>query len=292
MSITLSEAYMATKFSERSAVIAQAKKPLASSCACSPFERVLHLQKTAGNQAVQRMIQAKLAVNQPSDVYELEADRLADAAVETRNPADKKRSFADDFARARIHTDADSAKAAKAFNARAFTVGRDIFFGFGEYAPETATGRKLIAHELVHTVQQGKTAPLMVQRQVAAEEEKKEPAKPSKPLDLSLPAKYYKPGTPEERLNRIIKEKPPELPKKKTVAEMSKKFVSEKVGDILGKLGVPHKWHDSIKDAAFNAFVNGAESLLDKAMDSAGLDAKGKKAVKKALEAGAKTPLS
>jgi hypothetical protein len=39
-------------------------------------------------------------------------------------------------------------------SARAFTVGRDIFFGSGEYRPETADGRALLTHELAHVVQQ------------------------------------------------------------------------------------------------------------------------------------------
>jgi hypothetical protein len=282
---------VAEAFESRSVAVSPVTKTDVMFDPSAPFEKFLHLQRTAGNKAVQRMIQAKLAVSQPGDAYEQEADRFADVAVQTRNSTGKKPSLADDFAKARIHTDADAAKTARVLNARAFTVGRDIFFGSGEFAPETTAGRKLFAHELAHTVQQGKTAPLMIQRQPLAEEEKKkEPTKQTKPLDLNLP-KYGKPETPEERLNRIIMEKAPEPPKKKTVAEMSKKFVSEKVGNLLGKLGVPHKWHDTIKDAAYDAVVKGATSLLDKTLDAAGLDEKGKTAIKKALEAGAKTPL-
>ncbi|MGH6919070.1 MAG: DUF4157 domain-containing protein, partial [Geminicoccaceae bacterium] len=60
--------------------------------------------------------------------------------------------FGYDFSRARIHTDARSAALVRAVDARAFTVGRDIVFGAGEYAPDTAVGRQLLAHELVHTI--------------------------------------------------------------------------------------------------------------------------------------------
>ncbi len=45
--------------------------------------------------------------------------------------------------------------AARALGARAFTIGRDIFFGAGQYAPETPAGLRLLVHELVHVVQQG-----------------------------------------------------------------------------------------------------------------------------------------
>lgn len=55
----------------------------------------------------------------------------------------------------RVHTDADAAARAAAIGARAFTIGADIYFGAGQYQPDTPAGRELIAHELVHTVQQG-----------------------------------------------------------------------------------------------------------------------------------------
>jgi hypothetical protein len=54
----------------------------------------------------------------------------------------------------RIHADDDSARAAQAIGAHAFTVGSDVFFGRGEYQPSTAAGRGLIAHEMTHVVQQ------------------------------------------------------------------------------------------------------------------------------------------
>ncbi|WP_156256843.1 eCIS core domain-containing protein [Sandarakinorhabdus oryzae] len=64
----------------------------------------------------------------------------------------------------RLHTDANAAREADQLDARAFTVGGDIFFGAGQYRPESAEGRELIAHELVHTVQQGATKQQGVQR--------------------------------------------------------------------------------------------------------------------------------
>jgi hypothetical protein len=58
------------------------------------------------------------------------------------------------FRRVRVHTDADAARSAAALNAGAFTVGEDIYFGAGRFAPGTREGRKLLAHELTHVVQQ------------------------------------------------------------------------------------------------------------------------------------------
>lgn len=60
-----------------------------------------------------------------------------------------------DLSAARVHQGSDAASAAEALGARAFTVGNDMFFGRGEYKPQTSVGRQLIAHEAAHTVQQG-----------------------------------------------------------------------------------------------------------------------------------------
>jgi Domain of unknown function (DUF4157) len=66
--------------------------------------------------------------------------------------------FGHDFSRVRIHADNRAAGLARALQARAFTVGQDIVFGEGEYAPGSLGGRQVLAHELTHTVQQGVAA--------------------------------------------------------------------------------------------------------------------------------------
>jgi hypothetical protein len=55
----------------------------------------------------------------------------------------------------RVHTDTAAAALTRSLRARAFTVGTDLFFGAGEYQPQTSAGKRLLAHELVHTLQQG-----------------------------------------------------------------------------------------------------------------------------------------
>lgn len=62
--------------------------------------------------------------------------------------------FGTDFSPVRIHTGAEAAESARALNAMAFTVGHDVVFGAGQYAPETEQGKRLLAHELTHVVQQ------------------------------------------------------------------------------------------------------------------------------------------
>ena len=63
--------------------------------------------------------------------------------------------FGHDFSAVRVHTDAQAAQSAAAVNALAYTVGRAVVFGAGQFAPGTTAGRRLLAHELTHTVQQG-----------------------------------------------------------------------------------------------------------------------------------------
>jgi len=61
--------------------------------------------------------------------------------------------FGHDFSRVRVHTDARAAESARAVNALAYTVGQDLVFGQNQFQPTTRSGRKLLAHELTHTVQ-------------------------------------------------------------------------------------------------------------------------------------------
>ena len=61
--------------------------------------------------------------------------------------------FGHDFSKVRIHADPKAAESVRSINALAYTVGNKVVFGGGQYMPETSTGRKLIAHELVHTMQ-------------------------------------------------------------------------------------------------------------------------------------------
>lgn len=62
--------------------------------------------------------------------------------------------FGYDFSNVRLHTDTRAAESAHAVHALAYTVGRDVVFGAGHYAPGTEHGRRLLAHELTHVVQQ------------------------------------------------------------------------------------------------------------------------------------------
>jgi len=75
--------------------------------------------------------------------------------LETETRAFFEPRFRHDFSQVRVHTDQQAAESAKSVNARAYTVGRDIAFGTGEYAPNSNEGRRLLAHELTHVLQHG-----------------------------------------------------------------------------------------------------------------------------------------
>lgn len=69
-----------------------------------------------------------------------------------------------DFSKVQIHTDNKAAQMNKELGARAFTHGRDIYFGAGQYSLQSIDGERLLAHELTHVIQQAKTGQQVVQR--------------------------------------------------------------------------------------------------------------------------------
>jgi len=165
--------------------------PSVTSQSRESYHPFLELQQAFGNQAVQRLIQAKLEIGQSGDRYEREADRVADAVMQ-RLPSHKQerggRSNDDsgsaasphlhglgsgrslskavraqfeealgwDFSGVRLHTGTTAMQAADSVGAKAFTMGRDIVFGNKVDNPESSSHRWLLAHELAHVVQQEK----------------------------------------------------------------------------------------------------------------------------------------
>ena len=105
-------------------------------------------------------VQPKLKISQPGDVDERQADQFADRVMSSADPESR---IANNLGAVRIHSDSEAAKAADAIGARAFTTGRDIVLGAGEYQPATPEGQRLIAHELAHVNQQA-TSGVAIQR--------------------------------------------------------------------------------------------------------------------------------
>jgi hypothetical protein len=93
----------------------------------------------------------------PPSVYE--ALRSPGQPLDTATRAIMEQHLAYDFSRVRLHTGAAAEQSAQAVNANAYTVGHNIVFGHAQFAPGTDGGRRLLAHELAHVMQQGARAP-------------------------------------------------------------------------------------------------------------------------------------
>ena len=95
---------------------------------------------------------------------------------------DMEQRFGHDFSRVRVHSGAAAEQSAREVDANAYTVGHNIVFGTGQYAPGAQEGRRLLAHELTHVVQQGAScAPSWAGQTLRAQPKKKAPVKAPKP---------------------------------------------------------------------------------------------------------------
>jgi hypothetical protein len=102
------------------------------------------------------LMPTRLAINPPDDGYEQEAERTGNNILQGVAPGPTVPGF--DFSAVRVHTDSRAAESARDVGALAYTVGNHIVFNTNEYAPDTNVGRKLLAHELTHVVQQSSRA--------------------------------------------------------------------------------------------------------------------------------------
>lgn len=94
----------------------------------------------------------ELQVGSADSPCEREADQTADRVVSRSEKSGG--GFRHDFSGIRVHADDRAGEAARAVNAQAFTVGQDLVFGTGRYAPTSSDGKRLLAHELTHSLQQ------------------------------------------------------------------------------------------------------------------------------------------
>lgn len=108
---------------------------------------VMHLQKTAGNQAVTE------ALEEPSLVKDVVGSG-GGSPLDTKTRGFMESRLGDDFSNVRIHTDSKAHESAKSVQAYAYTVGNDVVFQSGKYEPESDSGRRMLAHELTHVMQQ------------------------------------------------------------------------------------------------------------------------------------------
>jgi Domain of unknown function (DUF4157) len=117
-----------------------------ASCAAEPEETIQRKSESPAGLAG--------AANAANSIHGLDAGEPLHR--ETRAMMEPR--FGSDLSQVRVHADARAADSVRSVNALAYTVGRDIVFGAGQYAPQTSTGQKLLAHELTHFMQQSSSA--------------------------------------------------------------------------------------------------------------------------------------
>ena len=119
---------------------AQGVRPQSAKTGVGMATDVMSLQRTAGNSAVNALVNS-LGGGAP-------------LPLELRGEMEQR--FGEDFSKVRMHTDARAAQSADELNAKAFTFGSDIVFNKGRFTPGTMEGKRLLAHELAHVVQQSR----------------------------------------------------------------------------------------------------------------------------------------
>jgi Domain of unknown function (DUF4157) len=135
----------------------------------------------------------------PSIVHE--AVRSPGQSLNATTRAFMASRFGNDFSQVRVHTDGEAADAARAVRARAYTIGRDIVFGAGQYAPATRDGKQLLAHELTHVMQQqALAAPYILCRKPDDGKKASEDEKQSKDKEQSKDKKESKEDKEREKL--------------------------------------------------------------------------------------------
>jgi hypothetical protein len=117
------------------------------------------VQRTAGGRKEERLVPTKTVAGMTSAVAPLLKARIDAMRGQGAPLSGAVRAFFEphlghDLSHVRIHNDTSAAESAHALGAQAFTVGQDVMFATGKYAPETMTGKHLLAHELVHVLQQ------------------------------------------------------------------------------------------------------------------------------------------
>jgi hypothetical protein len=111
---------------------------------------VMHLQRTAGNASVNSLLAEDEERSPVLDVVGSGGGQ----ALDRNTRAEMEANFGHDFGDVRIHTGAKASESAKSVQAQAYTVGNDIVFGGDNFAPDTVAGKRTLAHELTHVVQQ------------------------------------------------------------------------------------------------------------------------------------------
>lgn len=128
---------------------------------CEECEKEEKLQKKSLSESVTSAVQAKgpdKASVAESTSNEIKSTLGSGSKLDQQTNHFMSERFGHDFNDVTIHNDGRAARLSNDLNAKAFTVGKDIYFNQNQYDPTSENGKHLLAHELTHTIQQGSTA--------------------------------------------------------------------------------------------------------------------------------------
>jgi hypothetical protein len=167
---------MEFKFRNSGLQTGQRRRPLLLKNAVIPStgtHAIFQLQRPIGNQSILRLLQDGRI---PGAAHDPVQSRMSPGTAPTQGPflsptvrkvvsagghslepaflREAERRFGEDLSAVRVHTDSDAARSADALDADAYTYGNHIAFAQGKYLPKSGAGRRVLAHELAHVVQQ------------------------------------------------------------------------------------------------------------------------------------------
>ncbi|MCW3162441.1 eCIS core domain-containing protein [Chryseobacterium oryctis] len=128
---------------------------------CAQCEEEERMRRKEMNEVPQNVVQKYSHFNSPEALApsylenQIRSSQGSGQMMDNNTKGFMESRFGVDFSSVRIHTDSQASTMSKELNARAFTVGNDVYFNQGEYSPSTSSGKFLLAHELTHTIQQG-----------------------------------------------------------------------------------------------------------------------------------------
>lgn len=135
---------------------------------CAECEKEEKLHRKPLNDSITHFVQTKsdaTPVVSNATAQAIESSKGGGSKMDSNTESFMSSRFGNDFSNVHIHTDNEAVQLNRDLNARAFTVGNDIYFNEGEYQPQSATGKHLLAHELTHVVQQGRDVQMkLIQR--------------------------------------------------------------------------------------------------------------------------------
>ncbi|MBC8461377.1 MAG: DUF4157 domain-containing protein [Deltaproteobacteria bacterium] len=154
--------------------------------------RLLQRQEETPEQEEEEALQEKPNHNKPGSKVNPELESRINAMKGRGQPLPEstrsyfEQRFGHSFSNVRVHTNKKANETTKSVDARAFTIGRNVVFGAGQYGLNTDKGKKLLAHELTHVIQQNERVGSMIQYKGPKKRRKKLPGKKFKLEDSKV----------------------------------------------------------------------------------------------------------